>query len=72
MIAKWNIHKHMYNYEKKQNQGKRLNMLNHKKVFKTTYFIARKKWAVQENFADIIDFLKDIRDEDILKAFSWM
>ena len=47
-------------------------MLNHKKVFKTTYFIARKKWAVQENFADIIDFLKDIDDEDILKAFSCM
>ena len=47
-------------------------MLNHKKVFKTTYFIARKKQAVQENFADIIDFLKDIGDEDIPKAFSWV
>ena len=38
-----------------------------KKVFKTTYFIARKKWAVPENFAELIDFLKNIGDEDIPK-----
>ena len=43
------------------------NSPSHKKFFETTYVIARKKWAPQENFADLIDFLKNIGDEDILK-----
>ena len=56
----------MCDYEKKQSQEKRdLTRQVIKKFFKMTYFIARKKWAVRENFADIIDFLKNIGHEDI-------
>ena len=36
-----------------------------KKFLKTTYFLARKKWAVRENFCDVVEFLKDLGDEDI-------
>ena len=58
----------MCDYEKKTKpREKRPNTRSHKKVFKTTYFIAKEKWAGRENFADIIDFLKHIGDEDILK-----
>ena len=39
-----------------------------KKIFKKTYFIARKKWAVRETFSDIIDLLRNIGDENII----WM
>lgn len=38
-----------------------------KMFFKRDYFIATKKCAIQENFADLTDFLKNISDEDILK-----
>lgn len=31
----------------------------------TTYFIARKKWAIRENFSDIVNFLKSLGDADI-------
>ena len=54
--------------KKKQSQEKRDRTHGViKKFFKTTYFIAKEKWAGRENFADIIDFLKHIGDEDILK-----
>ena len=36
-----------------------------KKFIKTTYFIARKKWAVRENFEDVINFVGNLGDEDI-------
>ena len=29
------------------------------------YFSARKKWAVQENFEDVIEFLNDLGNQDI-------
>ena len=32
---------------------------------KTTYFIARKKWAIRENFSDIVNFLRNLGDVDI-------
>ena len=35
-----------------------------KNFLKTTYFLARKKWAVRENFQDVIEFIKDLGDED--------
>ena len=53
----------MCDYEKKQSQEKRDRTHGViKKFFKTTYFIAKEKWDI----ADIIDFLKNIGDEDIL------
>ena len=36
-----------------------------KKFLKTAYFLARRKWAVRENFQDVIEFIKDLRDEDL-------
>ena len=36
-----------------------------KKFMKTAYFIARKKWAVRENFEDVIDLICELGDEDI-------
>ena len=44
---------------------KRRNRAVIKKFLKTTYFVACKKWAVRENFSDIIHFLKGLGDEDI-------
>lgn len=36
-----------------------------KKFLMTTYFIAWKKWAIRENFRDIVTFLKHFSDADI-------
>ena len=36
-----------------------------KKFSKTAYFLARKKWAVRENFQDVTEFIKDLGDEDL-------
>ena len=36
-----------------------------KKFLKTAYFLARKKWAVRENFQDVIEFIKVLGDEDL-------
>ena len=36
-----------------------------KKISKTTSFLAQKKWAVRENFQDVIEFIKDLGDEDL-------
>ena len=44
---------------------KRRNRAVIKKFLKTGYFLARRKWAVRENFQDVIEFIKDLRDEDL-------
>ena len=36
------------------------------KFFKITYFLSKKKWAVKNNFSDIVGFLKDVRDKEIV------
>ena len=36
-----------------------------KKFLKTTYFVAKKNWAVRENFQEIVDYLRDLDDDDI-------
>ena len=58
----------MGEYEKKTRPRKkrRPNTPSQQIFFKTTYFITRRK-VVRENFTDIIDFPKNIIDEDILK-----
>ena len=35
-----------------------------KKFLKTAYFLARKKWAVRENFRDVVSFIRDLGDAD--------
>ena len=41
-----------------------------KKFMKTAYYVAKKKWAVHENFPDTINFLRELPDEDIEKHFQ--
>ena len=38
-----------------------------KKLFKT---LSRKKWAVKQNFEDVVNFIKELGDEDLIKHFS--
>ena len=40
------------------------------KFFKITYFLAKKKWAVKNNFSDIVEFLKDIGDKEIVNFLN--
>ena len=40
-----------------------------KKFLKTSCFLACKKWAVQENFEDVTEFLSDLGDQGINDHF---
>ena len=40
------------------------------KFFKITCFLAKKKWAVKNNFSDIVEFLKDIGDKEIVNFLT--
>ena len=40
------------------------------KLFKTVYFMARKKWAIKNNFEDLIMFIKDMGDQDLVYHFN--
>ena len=40
-----------------------------KKLIKTVYFLAKKKWAIKKNFEDVISFIRDLGDEDLKKHF---
>ena len=40
------------------------------KFFKITCFLAKKKWAVKNNFSDIDEFLKDIGDKEIVNFLN--
>ena len=40
------------------------------KFFKITYFLSKKKWTVKNNFSDIVGFLKDVRDKEIVNFFK--
>ena len=40
------------------------------KFFKITRFLAKKKWAVKNNFSDIVEFLKDIGDKEIVNFLN--
>ena len=66
MLSKGNvvrqINKGMENKTAKDRKRNR-NLI--KKFLKTIYFLARKKWAVKNNFEDILKFIADIGDEDI-------
>ena len=51
--------------ENKTEKDRRKNRTLIKKFLKTVYFIAKQKWAVKNNFEDMINFLSDIGVEDI-------
>ena len=40
------------------------------KFFKITCFLAKKKWAVKNNFSDIVEFLKGIGDKEIVNFLN--
>ena len=40
------------------------------KFFKITYFLAKKEWAVKNNFSDIIEFLKGIGEKEIVNSLN--
>ena len=43
-----------------------------KKCFSTIYFVARKKWAVKQNFEDLMIHISDIGDTDLQIHFQVM
>ena len=66
VLTKGSIYKQIRNANATHSEStKKRNRCIIKKFLKTTYFIARRKWAVRENFSDFIDFLCDLGDEEI-------
>ena len=51
--------------ENKTEKDRKRNRRMVKKLIKTTYFLARKKWAVKNNFQEVLRFVADVGDEDI-------
>ena len=51
--------------ENKTAKEKQNNQKLVKKIIKTVYLIARKKWAVKNNYTDALQFLVDIGDQQI-------
>ena len=51
--------------ENKTEKDRRKNRTLIKKFLKTVYFMAKQKWAVKNNFEDMINFLSNIGVEDI-------
>ena len=43
-----------------------------KKCFSTVYFMARKKWAVKQNFEDLMIHISELDDIDLQKHFQVM
>lgn len=68
MLKKGSIYKLLYNGAGKTNRKtKERNKRVIKKFLMTSYFIARKNWAIRENFSDFVYFLKRLGDDDIEK-----
>ena len=66
MLSKGNVvHQLTKGMENKTEKDRRKNRTLIKKFLKTVYFMAKQKWAVKNNFEDMINFLSDIGVEDI-------
>ena len=66
MLRKGSVYKQSLTGAKGQGQKrKRRNRPVIKNFLKTAYFLAWKKWAVRENFQDVIEFIKVLGDEDL-------
>ena len=64
----------MKHVEAQNQKTKQRNRCIIKKFLKTSCFLACKKWAVQENFEDVTEFLSDLGDQGINDHFresSW-
>ena len=55
----------MKGMENKNEKDRRKNRTLITKFLRTVYFMAKQKWAVKNNFEDVINFLSDIGVEDI-------
>ena len=67
MLSKGDISKQiLVGAETREREQQARHKIVMKKFFKSAYFLAKKNWAVKQNFADLIDFLKDIGDPDIV------
>ena len=65
-FSKRSIYKQIYQGAETENQKtKQRNRRIIKKFLKASYFLACKKWAVRENFEDVIEFLNVLGDQDI-------
>ena len=66
MLSKGNVVRQLTKgMENKTEKDRRKNRTLIKKFLKTVYFMAKQKWAVKNNFEDVINFLSDIGVEDI-------
>ena len=66
MLSKGNVVRQLTKgMENKTEKDRRKNKTLIKKFLKTAYFMAKQKWAVENNFEDMINFLSDIGVEDI-------
>ena len=66
MFQKGSVYKQSLTGVEGQGQKrKRRNRAVIKNFLKTAYFLAWKMWAVCENFQDVIEFIKDLGDEDL-------
>ena len=63
LLSKGSIYQQIFQGEQYHSQNtKKRNRCVIKKFIQTTYFVAQKKWAVRENFSDVIDFLRNLGD----------
>lgn len=68
MLSKGRIYKQMVDGERQQSiTTKERNRRGIKKFMKTTYYLAKKMWAVRENFPDTVEFLQELPDIDMEK-----
>ena len=66
MLQKRSLYKQSLTGVEGQGQKhKRRNRAVTKTFLKTAYFLAWKMWAVSENFQDVIEFIRDLGDEDL-------
>ena len=66
MLSKGNVVRQLTKaMENKTEKDRRKNRTLIKKFLKTVYFMAKQKWAVKNNFEDMINFLSNIGVEDI-------
>ena len=67
MLVKSCVYKQMCDVKKKQMVSTKQRIAESlKKLLKASYFVLKKKWALQENFTDIVDFIKDLGNKDIV------
>ena len=56
--------------ESKTAEGIKNNQSLIKKLIKTIYFVAKKKWAVKNNFEETVEYLANLGVEDIFQNIS--